>query len=144
MTSTQFNYLLQLENLIQLMGKEDETFQELVNDADLFGGKLDDIENDISHRIEIFNMIKQYNNGESKDCASITISNTMGVIIIEAESDYVFGYSASDDVKHFFLSEVEYKLEDEEDTNDEDSEFSPFFTIGEDGMELNLNHAMRF
>jgi hypothetical protein len=138
MTQKQYDLLAQLHNVIESLNQEDDAFKELVDDADIFGGKLDDIQGDIERRIEIIEFIKKYEVGELNNTATIGISNTMGVMIVEAESDYVFGYMSFESGKHFFLSEVRYKQ-----SNTSDDEYYPMFTIGEDGLELNLGEAMR-
>lgn len=141
LTATQFGLLAKMEELLVSMNNENASFHELVNDVEMFSGNLVDMNGELS-RIDIFNYIKRYNNGDLKEVASIGISNNSGVVIIEAESDYVFGYMPIGEEKHFFLSEVEYKV-DEDAEDEEDSESYPMFTIGDDGIELNLNFAMR-
>lgn len=143
MTDKQYDLLFNLNKTIESLNEQDKDFQELINDSSIFGGYIDDIQGDIEYRIEIFKFIKRYKSGELKEVASIGISNTMAVVIVEAESDYVFGYMPFEDEKHYFLSEIEYKFADEEDNN-EDSDTEPMFTIGEDGLELSLSNAMRF
>jgi flagellar motor protein MotB len=138
-TQKQYDLLAQLHNVIESLNQEDDTFKELVDDADIFGGKLDDIQGDIERRIEIIEFIKRYEVGELNNTATISITNSIGVMIVEAESDYVFGYVLlSEDEKQFFLSEVRYK---QRETSDDD--YYPIFNIGENGLELNLGEAMR-
>lgn len=132
MTNEQYNILKQYNEVASKIieaVENDSQFEDLIVVSDI--SKVEDI--------EIYDLIEQYENGETKDTAVIGISNTMAVVIIEAGSDSVFGYIPYDDGKRtFFLSEIEYKQSDII-----DDDFEPMFTIGEDGMELSLNDAMR-
>lgn len=141
MTSKQYHLLIQLNKLVGEMNLESEEFKEMVNDSDIFRRKIEDFDGEIERSMEIVAFIKKYEAGDTAEVASIAISNSMSVQIIEAESDYVFGYTYLLGDKHYFLSEIEYKVDEEEE--DEDADSVPMFKIGEDGLELSLSHAMR-
>lgn len=140
MTTKQYELLETLNTLIIKITEEDDTFQELVNDTDIFRENIDCIQGDIERTIDIFDFIKRYKKGLLQDTGTIGISNTMGVVIVDADGDYVFGYMPLEEGYKYFLSEIEYKISDED---DEENEPTPMFTIGEDGMELSLSDAMR-
>lgn len=138
MTNVQYNLLAQLHSLIESMNNEDDNFKELVDDADLFGGKIDDIQGDIERRIEIVEFIKRYEVGQLQDSASMCIANNMSIVIIEAQSDYVFGYVPYEDgTRKFFLSEIESEV----DEDDEDI-VNHVFSIGDGEAKFNTNIAM--
>jgi hypothetical protein len=137
MTEKQYGLLVQLGFLIESMNKQDEEFKDLVDDSDVFDINIGYFKGELERRIEIFEMIKKYDAKEIKNTASIGISNTMAVVIIEAESDYVFGYLPYEGDKEFFLSEIEYKYYEDLD------DIVAMFTIGEEGMELSLSDAIR-
>lgn len=138
LTETQLGYLVQLQTLCEKMSEEEEeSFKTLIDDADVFHACLEDVATDVERDIDILLYIKRYQNGETRDSGSIVVSNTLAVVVIEASSDIVFGFVPLEDGKQFFLSEVTYEYEDDND------EATPTFLIGEDGATFSLADAMR-
>lgn len=70
--------------------------------------------------------------------ASITMSNTGGVVIYDVADDYILA-GINDDVPDYY--EVHYELPEDADEDDEDSEYETVFYMGE--WRLSLSDAMR-
>lgn len=132
MTNEQYNMLKGYNEVVSKIADamaNNPNFDGLMSDYDTIR-RLDGI--------EIYSMIQDYEEGELKDSASIVLSNSMVIVIIEAESDYVFGYVPYEDgTREFFLSEIEYEFDSEE------GELKSVFRIGDDEGKFDTGLAMR-
>lgn len=135
MSEKQYELINKLGGIFDSIIQEGDDFVEMVDYSDILGHKVEEAFSEMEQRLEILKFIKRYNVGEINDTATITISNTMGVMIVEAESDWVFGYFIEGEQKHFFFSEIEYKEVEGYDDS------VPVFNI--ENLELNLAEAIR-